>query len=1743
MLKKLYRYIFTFAILSVAIFQSNCANAQSASFNYLSGGLGGTSLTAGNSQVPIYGFSVGVSGGGSITFQQYNLSFAQTSQNYFANGTLYRSSTNSFNSGSPGTTVGNVVFSGNDVTVNNFSETITSGSTNYYFLVLDVIYISGGNGNFYANTANFATDSNGGTSYPFYSTYRFMSFTAGTPYPVRVNYQSSGLASTSTVITSGTTDNRLFEFSVTTSSSYTFSSFKINSNQGTLSNYLTNIRIYGSTTNTFPGGSPIATGTISGSYVNFNSLTESISSTTKYYWIVADCSISGSVPVNLQFNMANGQTNASVTASSPSATYNQFTVYGQTYTINTASLAVTSQQNGLASTTIYPAETGKAVFGFGVSATVGTPTINQININSNNSSLSTYYGNAKLYRSTTNNYTTGSLTLLGSGSISGAFVNFTGLTETMSGTAKYYFLVVDVIYSGGGTNSTAFNFTASQASAAFVQTSPSTSFNTFNITGSTFNMVQAVVNVTSNTNGLIANNSALVYGQTARPVYGFDVAVTGGTTVNSFTIAANGIPAALSSVFANAKLYKSSTNSYTGTLTQVGTANFSGSDIVITGINDSFTNTTRSYFLVVDVVYYGTSGYFQPVATSITTASPSSLNIYQNYYSFTTPPPSFALTGNNSVANGITQGALQYGQTGIVLFGFKLDVMGTVSISQFNIPSTGTSNTFFNSGGTLYRSTTPNFSIGTSTAINTGALSWQSAYVSIPVNESFSTNTSTTTYYYFLVADYNNINASSSGTIKYGFSTSQSPVAIWYTGGASTSPNNVTDGKTFNVGLTYDWVGITSNSFTTTGNYRNLNNGGVSTTPGQYDQLRVGVVAYQGSAIQPTINSDATISKLWFGPNNTPTITLGNADEVNISDGVVLSNSTTAAITGGNGSSAVKINGGTSTIPSGSTLNLTNDGGLSNAGILNNAGTLTVGDPSTNSGTINVTGTGAVTFTSTLGNTGTINQSSSGTSTFTGVLTNSAAGTIQTSSGTINITSSFTNSGTFTPTGGTVNFATDFANAGTGTFSATGGTTAFNRSGTQAISNANTGTPVVFNNLTVSGSNTKTLSGTGTFAVKSSGVVTMAGTAILAAAGKLTLRSDINGSAAVAAMTPGSVTGAVTVQRYVQGGTAAFRGYRLFSSPVYEGVASGNNVYGVAYTKNSAYLTGTSGTGGGFDATSSTPTIYLYREDKTPSSSATGGNFRGINKINNATTYNLNLDNEVGTFNIPVGNGFMFFFRGDRATNASTSTSVIPDAATFSNTGTLNQGTITVKNWYTPASSNLGYTGSGGGGNFTVRGYNLVGNPYAATIDWGTFSSSNSANGIYGPNIANATYIYNAATKSYAVWNGVSGTNGATRYIPSGQGFYVLATGASPSLNFKEIAKVPTQQVTGSNLLMGAPVEETIAPQFLRLQLVKDATSTEDVILQFNKSATENYILGEDLPYMRGSNAVSLSTFATDNKETPLAINQIPLPKKGLSIPLNVLTNATGIYQLVLAQAKNLPKMFDFWLIDAYKKDTIDIKTNKTYSFSVNTADATTFGSGRFSLVVRTDPADRYKLLDFEAVKQTTSVQLRWSTGNEENYTFFTVERSIDGGQTFDVIGSEVGKSQGNYSLMDKNPVNGENQYRLKQEDYFGTVTYSKTIPVTYTSVKDAVTDDRMVSVYPNPSSVNITISIKTTGNKPTNYTITITNTSGRVVKTIQSSQPDWAGNISDLLPGTYFIRVINSTDSSIVGDSTFIKI
>jgi hypothetical protein len=88
---------------------------------------------------------------------------------------------------------------------------------------------------------------------------------------------------------------------------------------------------------------------------------------------------------------------------------------------------------------------------------------------------------------------------------------------------------------------------------------------------------------------------------------------------------------------------------------------------------------------------------------------------------------------------------------------------------------------------------------------------------------------------------------------------------------------------------------------------------------------------------------------------------------------------------------------------------------------------------------------------------------------------------------------------------------------------------------------------------------------------------------------------------------------------------------------------------------------------------------------------------------------------------------------------------------------------------------------------------------------------------------------------------------------------------------------------------------------------------------------------------------------------------------------------------------------------------------------------------------------------DLRAMVEHKMVNVVWATSNEENNSFFEVERSNDG-TNYDVIEIVNGRGTINrvseYNTLDKNATQGVNYYRIKQVDIDGRYSYSKVVSV-----------------------------------------------------------------------------------------------
>jgi hypothetical protein len=173
----------------------------------------------------------------------------------------------------------------------------------------------------------------------------------------------------------------------------------------------------------------------------------------------------------------------------------------------------------------------------------------------------------------------------------------------------------------------------------------------------------------------------------------------------------------------------------------------------------------------------------------------------------------------------------------------------------------------------------------------------------------------------------------------------------------------------------------------------------------------------------------------------------------------------------------------------------------------------------------------------------------------------------------------------------------------------------------------------------------------------------------------------------------------------------------------------------------------------------------------------------------------------------------------------------------------------------------------------------------------------------------------------------------------------VAPTNSSTETNPKTISSVTTPTNQG-------PVANDTTKGYIRVQLAMNATATDDILIEFNPTAHATYSGGEDAKTFPGNGAISLSSLSYDN--FLLAINALPLVSTGTTVGLAVGANANGVYKLNLTTiSSTVPPSVNIWLKDAYKKDSLDFRKYPSYGFNIDKSDTATYGSHRFTLVLR----------------------------------------------------------------------------------------------------------------------------------------------------------------------------------------------
>ena len=436
----------------------------------------------------------------------------------------------------------------------------------------------------------------------------------------------------------------------------------------------------------------------------------------------------------------------------------------------------------------------------------------------------------------------------------------------------------------------------------------------------------------------------------------------------------------------------------------------------------------------------------------------------------------------------------------------------------------------------------------------------------------------------------------------------------------------------------------------------------------------------------------------------------------------------------------------------------------------------------------------------------------------------------------------------------------------------------------------------------------------GTNPVIVTGVITIT-SGNLTSNGMLTLRSDVNGSCRIAPISSSSYTivGNVTVERFIPGGTNK-RKWRLMSSPI-------NVSKTTAFSQliDDIFVTAPAGAAAGFDVNPLNPansaSLRTYNESTSGAS-------------NNGWTDPSSINSTIG-----AGLGFEVFVRGSRNLANPYLNWTTPDDVTIDYIGSINSGSNALS---------LSYTNTG---NSSADGFNLIGNPYASPINFDT-------TGWFKTNIQNKFWSYNPNTGAYGVYDAdiQNGTNSITKYIASGQGFFVKAFAASPSITFAENTKCIN---SGNNYFKPASTTQNLF-SILKIGISNDSSYTDETMLVFDENASPN---GEDEHDASKwfSDALNIYTLSKDNIN--LNIDARNYPSSTDTIPLAVYSYngselMTTHHQLIFSGIESIPSSTQLILWDKYLNTYTNCKENSHYDFNITT-DNNSYGKNRFKILVQ----------------------------------------------------------------------------------------------------------------------------------------------------------------------------------------------
>lgn len=453
-------------------------------------------------------------------------------------------------------------------------------------------------------------------------------------------------------------------------------------------------------------------------------------------------------------------------------------------------------------------------------------------------------------------------------------------------------------------------------------------------------------------------------------------------------------------------------------------------------------------------------------------------------------------------------------------------------------------------------------------------------------------------------------------------------------------------------------------------------------------------------------------------------------------------------------------------------------------------------------------------------------------------------------------------------------------------------------------------------------------------------LLSLTGNLTTTTAGPLTLLSatGVTGITSFVVNNPGVVIGTVTMQRAIDNSINPGLGYRHYSAPV-----SNTTVADLTTSGFTPVLTQSYNTSPTPPATVPFPTVYGY--DQTL-----------VNRTNTSPDFDKGFFVPAAlTSPLVPGRGYTANLNGSQLEDF---------------VGTLNNGDITpamqasataagaTGNLYRSPSSSL---------NSASAGYQFLGNPYPAPIDFRLFFSADPTVNAFTGTTPTATttvpttypiyqtlYVYYSTSQYGGMYRTYSAASGiGNPIIPSGQGFMVripsslvtATTGYSANFTFRNGQRL----TTSDNTTFQRSALDT-RPQ-LELTLGTGGAPMLDVFnLVFHPGSTTAD--NDQYDALKAPNQNNMSLNSTTPSGEALAIDARPLATGETIIPLHVAVAEDGTYTLRLSSQANMGGLYAY-LRDKQAGTLTNLSQQTNYPFTTST---TANNTARFELVVSPQP-------------------------------------------------------------------------------------------------------------------------------------------------------------------------------------------